>query len=183
MSEVTVTEFDLLNLLILVFILNPILVEHRLSFSMHLLGRILLSYVITIGSWLLLRFVGISSLVHVRNIWNLCVRFIVRWVYQILLNILDVLQNHLIGLVRHHVLKIILVLLCLLRIIWIWTIWYLLSFLVKIRQLLLQLFVVLAWSLSIRIGAILTVHLIRWLGLSPVLVEIVFCVFASQLLS
>lgn len=156
MSEVAVTQFDLLNLLILIFILNSILVEHRLGFSVHLLGRILLCYVITVRCLLLLRFVSIHSGVHIRN---LCAWFIVRWVYEILLDVLNVLQNHLIGLVWHHVLKIILILLRLLRIIGVWTtLMHLLSLLIKIRQLLLQLLVVLAWSLSIWSNAVLTIH-------------------------
>jgi hypothetical protein len=183
MSKVTIAQFDLLDLLILVFILNSILVEHRLGFSVDLFWRILLCYIITVRHWLLLCFVCIASGVDILNICYLSISFIIRRVDKILLDILNILEDHLVGLIVHHVLKIVLILLGLLRIIRIWGIGHLLSLLIKIRQLLLQLLVVLAWSLTILISTVLTIHLVWRIGLYPRWVEFRFLAFSSQLIS
>ena len=114
MPKVAITQFDLLDLLILVFILNPILVEHRLRLPVNLFRRVLLCYVITVACRLLLCFVSVASGVHVGHVR---IRLIIRRVHKVLLDVLDVLNDHLVRLVVHHVLKVVLILLSLLGVV------------------------------------------------------------------
>ena len=134
--------------MILVFILHPVCVEHRFSLPMNLLWWILLSHVIAVAGWLLLCFIRVTPWIDVRNIGNLRSRIVVRGVTQIRLDILNIVHYHLVWLVIHHALKLALVLLCLLVVVWVRTRVHMLPLLVEISQLLLQLLVILAGSLS-----------------------------------
>ena len=77
MLKVAITELDLLNFLVvafcivilyfmvLIFSLNPILVEHALSLPVNLLGGVLLRNVVAVRYTLLLSLIGVYPCIHI----------------------------------------------------------------------------------------------------------------------
>lgn len=130
---------------------------------MHLFWRVLLGHVVAIADWLLLGLIRVNPRVKIWHVGDIWVRIVVRRVRKIWLNILNIMHDHLVWLVIHHVFQLILILLSLLVVIRIGTRVHILPLLVQIGQLLLQLLVVLARSLVVL--TLRLVHLIGSLGL------------------